>query len=323
MTNYFDIFNWKYPLKMKTVKISLSVMFLITCNFCISQTLAEKLGYKPADRLLIINCDDAGMCHSANQAVIEGMEKGLITSGSIMTPCPWFNEIADYARTHPEKDFGVHITQTAEWKFYRWGPVAPRESVKGLCDPEGFFWRSVEEVYTHATPEEALAEGRAQIKKAIASGVPVTHIDSHMGTMQYKAEYLKAYLELALEFNLPLRMAQQSTMESFGFPELRNQFKEKGLVFTDYFVYDELKNYKDVRSFWTGIIKNLKPGVTELYIHASKETDELKAITNSWAKRAEEARLFTSDSEFRKLIQDENIILIGYRSLMELQRKMK
>jgi hypothetical protein len=144
-----------------------------------------------------------------------------------------------------------------------------------------------------------------------------------MGTMQYKAEYLNAYLELALEFNLPLRMAQQTTMESFGFPELRNQFKEKGLVFTDYFVYDELKNYKDVRSFWTGIIKNLKPGVTELYIHASKETDELKAITNSWAKRTEEARLFTSDSEFRKLIQDENIILIGYRPLMELQRKMR
>ena len=298
-------------------------MCLITCSFCYSQTLAEKLGYKPTDRLLIINCDDVGMCHSANLAVIEGMETGLITSGTIMTPCPWFNEIADYARTHPEKDFGVHLTHTAEWKFYRWGPVAPHEIVKGLCDPEGFLWRSVEEVYAYATSEEALIEGRAQIKKATDAGIPVTHIDSHMGTMQYKPEYLKAYIQLALEFNLPLRMAAQSTMEGFGFPELRNQFKEKGLVFTDYFVYDEMENYKDVKSFWTNIIKNLKPGVTEIFIHASKESDELKAITNSWETRVQEADLYTNDPDIRKLIKDEKIILIGYRPLMELQKRKK
>jgi chitin disaccharide deacetylase len=308
---------------MKTIKISLCLMFLITCSLCRSQTLAEKLGYKPADRLLIINCDDVGMCHSANLAVIEGMETGLITSGSIMTPCPWFNEIADYSQRHPEKDFGVHLTHTAEWKFYRWGPVSSHELVKGLCDPDGFLWRSIEEVYAHSTPEESLTEGRAQIKKALAAGIPVTHIDSHMGTLQYKAEYLKVYIQLALEFNLPLRMAAQSTMESFGFPDLRNQFRDKGLVFTDYFVYDELKNYQDVRSFWTDIIKKLKPGVTELFIHASKESEELKAITNSWAKRVQEASLFTSDPEFRKLIKDENIKLIGYRPLMELQKKLK
>ncbi|MDO9341432.1 MAG: polysaccharide deacetylase family protein [Bacteroidales bacterium] len=308
---------------MKTIKISLSLMLLITCNFCHSQTLAEKLGYKPTDRLLIINCDDVGMCHSANLAVIEGMETGLITSGTIMTPCPWFNEIADYTHTHPEKDFGVHLTHTAEWKFYRWGPVAPHEIVKGLCDPEGFLWRSVEEVYAYATSEEALIEGRAQIKKATDAGIPVTHIDSHMGTMQYKPEYLKAYIQLALEFNLPLRMAAQSTMEGFGFPELRNQFKEKGLVFTDYFVYDEMENYKDVKSFWTNIIKNLKPGVTEIFIHASKESDELKAITNSWETRVQEADLYTNDPDIRKLIKDEKIILIGYRPLMELQKRKK
>lgn len=306
---------------MKTIKFSITLLFLVTFNLCFSQTLAERLGYKPTDRLLIINCDDVGMCHSANLAVIEGMETGLITSGTIMTPCPWFNEIAYYSRTHPEKDFGIHLTHTAEWKFYRWGPVAPRELVKGLYDTEGFLWRSVEEVYTHATPEEALIEGRAQIKKAIDAGIPVTHIDSHMGTLQYKPEYIKAYIQLALEFNLPLRMAAQSTMESFGFPELRNQFKEKGLVFTDYFVYDEMENYKDVKSFWTGIIKHLKPGVTEIFIHASKESDELKAITNSWQKRVEEANLFTSDPEIKKLFIDENIILIGYRPLMELQKK--
>ena len=84
-----------------------------------------------------------------------------------MALCPWFNEIAEYSRIHPEKNFGVHLTHTAEWKFYRWGPVASDANVKGLIDPEGFLWRSIEEVYSHSTPEEALTEGRAQIKKAM------------------------------------------------------------------------------------------------------------------------------------------------------------
>jgi predicted glycoside hydrolase/deacetylase ChbG (UPF0249 family) len=251
------------------------------------------------------------------------MEHGLITTATIMTPCPWFNEIAEYARTHPERDFGIHLTHTAEWKLYRWGSVAPRDAVKGLYDPAGYLWPSVEEVYAHSNPQEALIEGRAQIKKALDAGIPVTHIDSHMGTVQTNPEYLKSYIQLAIEFNLPLRMASQATMEKFGFPDLRKQFEAKGLVFSDYFVYDELENYKDVKPFWTGILKNLKPGVTELFIHAAKMSEELKAITHSAEKRSQEAAAFTSDPDIRKLIQDEQIILIGYRPLLELQRKKK
>ena len=306
---------------MKTKQIPLILMFLLACGISNSQTLAEKLGYKSTDKLLIINCDDVGMCHSANLAVIDGMENGLITSATIMVPCPWFNEIAAYASSHPEKDFGVHLTHTSEWKFYRWGSVAPRDQVNGLYDSEGYLWRSIEEVYLNSNPEEAYIEGRAQIQKAIKAGVPVTHIDSHMGTMQYRPDYLDAYIRLSLEFNLPLRMAAQSTMEAFGFKELRRQFEQKGIVFTDYFVYDELENYNDVKSFWISIIKTLKPGVIELFIHASKESEELKAITNSWRKRVQEAATFTSDPDIKKLIADEKIILTGYRPLMELQRK--
>lgn len=306
---------------MKPLKVFLVLVFSAFCLSSFSQTLVEKLGYKSIDKLLIINCDDVGMCHSSNIAVIEGMEKGLISSGTIMTPCPWFNEIAAYSRSHPEKDFGVHLTHTAEWKFYRWGSVAPRDMVNGLYDSTGYLWSGVEQVYAHATPAEALTEGRAQIRKALDAGIPVTHIDSHMGTMQYSPEFLKVYIQLAIEFNLPLRMAAQSTMESFGFPDMRKQFADMGLVFTDYFVYDELKNYKDVKAFWTNIIKTLKPGVTELFIHAAKETDELKAITNSWKTRIQEADVFTNDADIKKLIAAENIKVIGYRPLMELQRK--
>ncbi len=296
--------------------------FIILLPFVIqAQTLAEKLGYSPNDRLLIVNCDDIAMCHAANLAAEEGMTKGNITSGSVMVPCPWFLEIADKAKENSKLDLGVHLTHTSEWKYYRWGSVANPKEVTGLLDNNGYLWRSVEEVYKNATPEQTLIEGRAQIQKALDAGIQITHIDSHMGTLQYAPEYVDVYLQLAVEFDLPVRMASQSTTEVMGQPHVRKKFTEKGIVFTDYFIYEELQNYDDnVEGFWTNIIKNLKPGVTELFIHASTPGDEIKAITNSWETRNAEYKLFVNDKKFSELIKTEKIILIGFQQLLKLQR---
>lgn len=287
-----------------------------------AKSLAERLGYKATDRLLIINADDVGMCHSANAAVIDAMQNGLIRSATIMVPCPWFPEIAAYANANPQFGFGVHLCHTSEWTRYRWGSVAPKEQVPGLIDGEGYLWRSVQEVYSHATPEQAQIEGRAQIKRALAAGIDVTHIDSHMGTLQLNADYVKAYMELGVEFKLPVRMASQQTLARLGYPSLRDQFAAAGLVFPDYFIYEELKDEsKDVRGFWMRIVQNLKPGVTELYIHPALATEELKAITGTWQTRSQEYEVFTKAPEMKKLISAEGIKVISYRPLRDLQRR--
>jgi predicted glycoside hydrolase/deacetylase ChbG (UPF0249 family) len=287
-------------------------------------TLAERLGYKATDKLLIINGDDTGMCHAANVATIDSLERGLMTSATIMVPCPWFTEIARYAKANPEKDFGIHLCHTSEWQVYRWGPVASRDKVPGLVDSQGYLWPSVPEVYIHGKPEQALIEGRAQIQKALDAGVDVSHLDSHMGTLQLEPRYLQVYLQLAVEFDVPLRMPSQATAAAFGFPDLRSRFADKGIVFPDYFVYEELKNEKKgVKQFWLNIVRNLKPGVTELYIHAAKPTEELRHITNSWKTRSEEYETFTNDADMKKLIKDMGIIRIGFKELRDLQRAKK
>lgn len=288
-------------------------------------TLAEKLGYKATDKILIVNGDDCGMCHSANLATIDSMENGLMRSATIMVPCPWFPEIADYAKNHPDKDFGIHLTHTSEWRFYRWGPVAPKSEVPGLLDKDGYLWGDEEAVYKASNPKEALIEARAQIKKALAAGVDVTHIDSHMGTLQLNPAYLDVYLQLAVEFNVPVRMAGAETLHRFGQQGLREKFAAKGIVFPDYFIYEELPLAKTmgVKPFWTQIIKGLKPGVTELYIHASLATDESKAVSGSWKTRFEEYQAFTTDPDIKKLVKDEGIILIGFKPLRDLQRRQK
>jgi predicted glycoside hydrolase/deacetylase ChbG (UPF0249 family) len=301
-----------------------SVFFLTACTAGAAEggTLAQRLGYKDTDKLLIINGDDTGMCHAANVATIECLEKGLMRSATIMVPCPWFPEIVSYAKQHPEKDFGLHLCHTSEWTRYRWGPVAPRAEVPGLVDPDGYLWRDVPDVYAHATPEEALIEARAQIKRALAAGIDITHLDSHMGTLQFDPRYMTVYLQLAAEFDLPVRMASEATVASFSQTALRDQFRSKGILFPDYFVYDELKDEaKGVKPFWMEIVKKLQPGVTELYIHASLPVDEIKVISGTWKTRSEQYEVFTHDAEMKKLVADQNIILIGYKPLRELQRR--
>ena len=143
-----------------------------------------------------------------------------------------------------------------------------------------------------------------------------------MGTMQMLPAYVKAYLQLAVEFDLPVRMASQETLSRMGHPELRGEFAAQGIISPDYFVYDELpKEKKGVRDFWLGIVRNIKPGVTELYIHAGIPNDELKAITGSWQTRSQEFEVFTHDEEMKQIVADQKIILIGYRPLRDLQRK--
>ena len=296
------------------------VVFDLGCDA--APGLAERLGYPADTRLLIINGDDAGMCHTANVATIESLETGLMTSATIMVPCPWFLEIAEYARAHPKRDFGIHLCQTSEWRVYRWGPVAPRAMVPGLIDPEGYLWHEVPQVYARATPEEAYIESRAQIVKAREAGVDITHLDSHMGTMQLNPAYVEQYLRLAVEFDLPVRMASQATLEKRGGAQMRAQFAAKGIVFPDEFIWEDLGEERNgVKAYWMRKMSELKPGVTELFIHAGQATDELKAVTGSWKTRTEEFELFTRDGEMRALLERQKVVRIGWRALRDLQRK--
>lgn len=307
---------------MKKLFLALSLIFVLS-PFIFSQTVAEQLGYKPTDRLLIVNNDDAGMCHSANLATIEGMEKGLISSATIMVPCPWFSEIAEYAKNNPDKDFGVHLTHTSEWKYYRWGTVAPKDKVPSLLDKEGYMYRSDHDAHKFAKPSEVHLEARAQVQRAIDAGIPLTHIDSHMGTMQEDPRFFAAYIEVSREFGLPMRMGPQELFEKMGFSEVRKNLAEQGFVFTDYFIIEEMSEYgkSEPKEFWTNIFKNLKPGITEIFIHATVLGDESRSITYSHNTRGKEYECFVHDPDIRQLLEEEGIILMGYRPLMELQRK--
>lgn len=304
--------------------LAFGVALLVCFSVEGQSSLAERLGYKATDRLLIVNGDDLGMCHAANAGTFACLEQGLMRSASVMVPCPWFLDVVARARNRPGIDLGVHLTHTSEWSGYRWGPVLPRDQVPGLVDPTGYLWPSVGEVYAHATPQQALLEARAQIRRALEAGLDVTHLDSHMGTLQLSPAYLEVYLALATEFDLPVRMASAETLARFGQARWRQRFAERGILFPDDFVYEDLpRDPGEAKRFWMDRLRRLKPGVTELYIHAALPSEELKTITGRWAMRAAEYELFTNDSDLKELIRQEGIVLIGYRPLRDLQRKLR
>jgi chitin disaccharide deacetylase len=284
-------------------------------------SLAERLGYAASDILLIVNADDVGMSHAANVATRNGMEKGLITAGSIMVPCPWFEEIAAYAREHPTADFGLHLTHTSEWKVYKWGPVASKHLVPGLLTPLGYLWPDIAGVYRNGTPEQAAIEARAQIRKAQESGIDITHLDSHMGALQYDLRFHQVYRQLAREFDLPIRMGNQELLAQMGGAHLRAELDADGTVYPDYLIHQQKKAGEATDAYWKRILSELKPGVTELYIHPAVAGDEMQHITGSWQERDTEYHLFTDDASVRQLIAQKQVKLIGWRALRDLQRK--
>src|SRR5437667_12660617 len=174
-----------------------------------TKTLAERLGYPRAAKLLIVHADDLGVAHSVNSASIKALESGLVISASIMIPCPWLPEIAAYARAHPEADLGLHLTLTSEWSSYRWGPVLGKERVPSLLDCSGYLYPLEREAAAHMDIQEAEAEIRAQIARGKALGIQPTHLDSHMGTLYQSKALFEVFLRVAGENKLPTRMSRE------------------------------------------------------------------------------------------------------------------
>ena len=157
----------------------------------------------PAATRLVIHADDVGMNHGANRAFVELSRFGTITAGSVMVPCPWFGEIAETAAADAGLDCGVHLTLNSEMTHYRWGPITRPGPSSGLIDDHGYLWPDVASVRRHAHPEAVEAEWRAQVERALAAGIDVTHLDTHMGSA-LAPEWCDRYVSLGIEFGIPV-----------------------------------------------------------------------------------------------------------------------
>jgi predicted glycoside hydrolase/deacetylase ChbG (UPF0249 family) len=269
------------------------------------------------------------MCHSVNLATIEAMEKGIVTSASILVPCPWFPEFAAYARKHPERDFGVHLTLTAEWPQYRWGPVSSRDKVPSLVDREGFLWRDNEPAAANVKLSEAETELRAQIERARTFGVPLSHLDTHMGTLLARPDLLELYVNLGIEYKLPILFSRDADTEAMAqrWPALRGRGsrllealdRNRLPVLTKILMFYEEGQHAQRERRYLEAIGALPEGVSQLIVHCGVSDVELNAITDSAPLRDSDRR-FVTDPNVKAKLEAMRIKLVGWRQFHEMTR---
>lgn len=277
-----------------------------------------------AKRYVIIHADDAGMSNSVNRATIDAMERGLVSSAAIMVPCPWFPEFSRYAKTHPDRDYGIHLTLNAEWDDYRWGPVADRSKVPSLCDENGYLWDNVQQVAENVKLEEAEIELRAQIDRAIKFGVPLSHLDTHMGAVLSRPDLAKLYVQLGIDYKLPVLFVRPSANNKIAkqYPDVVKMvplLESKGLPMLDalYQFYDK-KPFEERKQIYLKTLRELPPGVSQIIIHCGYDDSELRNITSSVSIRNGDRKIFMS-ADLRAEIERLGIEVIGWRQFREMK----
>ena len=302
----------------KGITILLAVLFS-TCLFSQGKTIQERLGYPKDAKLVIIHSDDLGVSHSENAASTMAMEKGSVSSASIMVPCPWLSEIAAYAQANPAADLGLHITLTSEWKYYKWGPVTSKDKVPGLVNKNGYLYSSVDSVLQNASAAEVEQEIRNQVIKAKQMGIDPTHLDAHMGTALSSADFLKAYLKAGREFKIPVFIPK---IVEGGLKIKFDSILTDKEVLVDNILSASPNDMKTgFKAFYMQGIRNLKPGLTYLIIHTAYDDAEMKAVTvdhPDWgaAWRQEDFNFFSSP-ECKQVLKDNNIYVITWKEIRD------
>jgi predicted glycoside hydrolase/deacetylase ChbG (UPF0249 family) len=304
-------------------------------NLCLVAMLLAWLGTAPwaigvegdGKRYVIIHADDAGMSHSVNRATIAAMEQGIVSSASIMVPCPWFKEFAVYAKAHPEKDFGIHLTLNSEWDNYRWGPVVGKGKAPSLVDNQGYLWDNVAEVVANAKTAEVEAELRAQIQRALDFGVPLTHLDTHMGALVSRPDLVEVYVDLGVQFDLPVFFLRDLGDEV---PDERVRIRARLLVekldrhklpvldhMTQLYTND---TFEEKRAQYVQALVDSKPGIRYLILHCGYDDNELRAITASSKLRDTDRRVFT-DPEFMQSVKKSGVEVVTWKQVRAMNNK--
>jgi hypothetical protein len=262
------------------------------------------------------------VAHTQNDASLKALASGAVNSASIMAPCPWLPEIANFVRSHAEKyDLGMHLTLTSEWKLYKWGPVASRDQVSSLVDSSGYFYNECDVLAAHLKLAEVETELRAQIERAKQMGIQPTHLDSHMGCLFWtNVDLFKIYLRLGREYHLPLLLSRDLLD---GLPPAYRQALAGGEVIIDHAIMANPEDYHGgMTGFYEKALHNLQPGVSEMIIHLAYDDREMQGVSYEhpdWgaAWRQADFDFFTSPA-CKKILEAEHIRLITWKEIGRL-----
>lgn len=304
-----------------------SLLLLLFSNLIINygvsgqekKTIAEQLGFPKDAKLLIVHADDLGVSHSENSSTISAFEKGAINSAAIMVPCPWFPEIAAYAIKHPEFDWGLHLTLTSEWKYFKWDGVLDSVEIPGLINEDGYFYESVEEVVKYGNAIEVEKEIRAQIERAFSYGLKPTHLDPHMNGLFGSLDFFKTYLKIGKEYKIPVLVPTNQLHDT----EIRKEAEKYPVQVVAHIQLHPGIPANRWQNAYDSALKNMKPGLNELVLHLAFNDEEMKAVTigkthwwdAAWRQRDYD---YITSQRFKDALKKNNIQLVTWRQIQKM-----
>jgi hypothetical protein len=292
------------------------ILFAATASFAQApvKSVQERLGYRANARLLIIHADDFGMNHSVNRATSEALLNHWITSASILVPCPWFLEAADFAKAHPDLDLGIHQALNSEWTTFRWGPVTSKDQVPTLLDDQGYLPLDTPVVGKTANPAQVETELRAQVDRAQKFGVHITHLDTHMAALFSSPDLYKVYLKMGHSYHLPILEEWEGTHGPLGIKPPQDEMLVQKVISIDPGI-----SAADWVGWYEKQLAPLAPGVYEMIIHLAYDDDEMRGATfdhQDWGSAWRQHDFdMVKGAEFQKFLKDQGFILVGWKDL--------
>jgi predicted glycoside hydrolase/deacetylase ChbG (UPF0249 family) len=305
---------------MRLINAALIAIFLLNAPSQAQQTsaaLKAKLGYPPNARLLIIHADDFGMAHTVNRAISQSLENGWVTSASIMVPCPWFPEVVGWAKSHPNADLGIHLVLDSEWQDFRWLPIAGRDQVPSLLDSDGYFFNDPD-LLTNAKVPEVDTELRAQVDKAKAAGIHLSHLDSHMIALVSRPDFFQEYAHLGKQYGLPIQLVKEG---SYRAPPQGSaaEFAASQPLLDGIISMDPGTPERDWLDWYKKQLTPLQPGIYEIIVHLAYDDEEMRGATHDhpdWGAAWRQSDFdMVRSPEFRQFLKDQGFILVGWKDL--------
>jgi chitin disaccharide deacetylase len=308
---------------MNRVRFLFPILLCVTCALpaqttpgaqAPSKTVQERLGHPASARLLVIHADDLGMNHSVNRATFEALEKGWITSASILVPCPWFPEVAKWAKEHPNADVGIHQALNSEWTDFRWGPVSPRDKVPSLLDADGYLPLETSAVTQNAKLSEVETEVRAQIDRAKSAGIHPTHLDTHMAALFGSTDLYKLYQKMGYSYGLPILEEWEGTHGPMSVKPPADEVLIQKVVSIEPGI-----EAKDWTNWYEKQLAALGPGVYQVIVHLAYDDEEMRGATYDHPDWGAAWRQYDLDMvkspEFRQFLKEQGFVLVGWKEL--------
>jgi hypothetical protein len=187
------------------------------------------------------------------------------------------------------------------------------------------MWPDVPAVRRHARRGAVEAECRAQIETALAAGLDVTHLDTHMGAAA-APEFADIYVRLGREYRLPVLLARSSSsyvsvldmgpLDLGYYDQLIAALSAQEVPLIDRFAMGLAMRQHSCEQAYRRTVEQAEPGVTYLSLHCSTPGEIERLHPDDAAWRIAEYRLF-QEPAFPDWVAGQDVRLIGFRAIRE------